>query len=671
MRRAPFIFFLLCIAGVSGRTQVLRPLGPAGGDVHCFGQDPANPQRVFLGTADGHVFGSEDRGAHWQLLGRAGRRNDSVITAILVDPRNPQGLFASAWTQDPAAGGGVFRSGDGGRTWEDAGLAGEAVRALAMASSSPDTLVAGTLDGVFRTLDAGRTWRRISPVDDAELRNLDSLALDPKDPNVIYAGTFHLPWKTTDGGLNWHSIHTGMIDDSDVMSILVDRARPARVYASACSGIYRSDDGGSLWQKVQGIPYASRRTVQILQDARHPEIVYAATTEGLWKSGDAGSSWNRVTPADWPVTGVVLPSEDAGRVLIGVERRGVLSSEDSGGQFIESNDGFFHRQVLALAADPGATGHLLALLANAPAPFLETADGGRTWSPMGAGLDAQRVKHIYGTPDGWWATLEKGGFVRHDGLRPNAAWKAAGRILSVPPRGQIRSAGRTAAGGTAAGTGRVSRAFDLTVNDMAFSEAGWYAATQRGLLFSGDSGKTWSALTAGAAVTAPLQSVCLGAQGHRLWIASIHDVAESNDGGVSWAWHPLPRSAGGVLQLRVAEPQGGAGEIVLVETRTGLYISRDSGGTWRATGFGLPQAPLSDLAVAGPVFFAAMQTEGLYVSRDEGESWNAVPAGSIQGLFPAFAAPADGTMVYVASATEGVYLIEGKPAGSASDWDKP
>ena len=244
--------------------------------------------------------------------------------------------------------------------------------------------------------------------------------------------------------------------------------------------------------------------------------------------------------------------------------------------------------------------------------------------------------------------------------------------MSVPPRGRSGFEGSTAHGGTAAGAGPVSRAFDLTVNDMAFSETGWYAATERGLLVSGDSGKTWSALTAGAAGTAPLQSVCLGAQGNRLWIATTQDVAESNDGGVSWAWHPLPRSAGDVLQLRVAESQGGADEIVLAETRTGLYISRDSGGTWRATGSGLPQAPLSDLAVAGPVFFAAMQMEGLYVSRDEGESWNAVPTGSIQGLFPAFAAPAGGAMVYVASATEGVYLIDWKPAaGSASESDKP
>ena len=74
----------------------------------------------------------------------------------------------------------------------------------------------------------------------------DSLATDPRNPQVIYAGTYHLPWKTIDGGRHWLPIHDGMIDDSDVMSISVDRANPRRLYASACSGIYRSDNAGAL-----------------------------------------------------------------------------------------------------------------------------------------------------------------------------------------------------------------------------------------------------------------------------------------------------------------------------------------------------------------------------------------------------------------------------------------
>jgi len=652
MRRAIYIFFLLSLAFVPAQAQLLRPIGPTGGSVQCFGQDPANPRRVFLGTADGHFFGSLDGGAHWHLLGRAGRRSDSVITAILVDPRDSQTLFASTWTRDPAAGGGVFHSGDGGRTWTPAGLVGQAVRALAMAPSSPDTLVAGTLDGVYRTRDAGRTWNRISPAGDPELRNLDSLAVDPTDPDVIYAGTFHLPWKTTDGGLNWNSIHTGMIDDSDVMSILVDRVQPGRVYASACSGIYRSDDSGSLWQKVQGIPYESRRTVQFLQDPQHLEIVYAATTEGLWKSIDAGSTWSRMTPPDWSVTGVVLQPAEAGDVLIGVEQRGVLSSSDGGAHFAESNDGFFHRQLLGLAADPSSPGHLLAQLANAPAPFLETDDGGQSWLPLGPGLDSREVKRIYATPDGWWAALEQGGFSRYDASEAKAGWTRAGQIPGVSPRVRIRS------GTSTAKTRPVSRPFDLVVNDLAFSGTTWYAATNRGLQISRDNGKTWRGSLVGAVGNLPLLSVCLAQHRQSIWTATIHDVAESNDAGLSWTWHPLPQSAGSLLQLRVAESEPNAGEIVFADTRSGLYISRDSAGTWQATGFGLPEIPLNDLVVARRALFASIETGGLYLSRDEGRSWAPVDTGAVPGFFPALAVSADGSIAYAASATEGVFQID-------------
>src|ERR1700687_3102907 len=121
MHKASLIALLLIAATVAS-AQTWRPLGPPGGDVHSLAVDPSRPGRLFLGTADGHIFGSEDAGAHWTLLGRAGTRLDAVITAIIVDPRDANVLFASAWTQERSTGGGVFRSGDGGQTWRDAGL---------------------------------------------------------------------------------------------------------------------------------------------------------------------------------------------------------------------------------------------------------------------------------------------------------------------------------------------------------------------------------------------------------------------------------------------------------------------------------------------------------------------------------------------------------------------
>lgn len=409
-------------------------MGPPGGDVRVLAADPRNPQQLYLGTTDGHLFGSQDGGERWELLGRAGYTRDGVITAIIVHPSTRSGrvLYAALWTLDPARGGGVFRSEDGGRTWSASGLRGQAVRALVMAPSDPNVLVAGTLDGIYRSPDAGGTWARISPEGHEEIRNLDSLAIDPMNPEVIYAGTYHLPWKTEDGGRNWFPIHEGMLDDSDVMSILIDHANPQRVYASACSGIYRSDDAGVQWRKIQGIPFSARRTHVIKQHPLDSQIVYAGTTEGLWKSADGGESWRRMTPRDWVVNALEINPDFAGRLVMGTERLGVMVSDDDGATFRAANHGFHHRRILALAIShepvsgqsvSWAFGRVLAVLANSAESALATEDGGFTWSPLGPGLEKEKLLRVYATPAsdgreaGWLAALDGGGLMRYDTAR--------------------------------------------------------------------------------------------------------------------------------------------------------------------------------------------------------------------------------------------------------------
>ncbi len=172
-----------------------------------------------------------------------------LISRLVADLLKSNRVYAAVWYQEPGKGGGVFRSEDSGRTWSQLGLAEEEVRALELAPGQPDVLVAGTRSGVFRSQDAGRSWERISPAGDAELKNVDSIAVDPGDANIIYVGTFHLPWKTTDGGKTWKSVATGLIDDSDIMSLRVDATNPSRVYLSACSGIYRSENQGGAHPK--------------------------------------------------------------------------------------------------------------------------------------------------------------------------------------------------------------------------------------------------------------------------------------------------------------------------------------------------------------------------------------------------------------------------------------
>ena len=618
--------------------------------------DPHNPRRLYLGTSDGHVFGSRDGGEYWQLLGRTGNRQDSVVTAILVDPRDSRVLFAATWTLEPG-GGGVFRSEDQGGTWQAAGLLGQSVRALARAPSQPNTLVAGTLDGIYRSDDGAKTWKHISPAGDAEIRNLDSVAIDPHDPQTIYVGTFHLPWKTTDGGRRWFPINTGMIDDSDVMSILIDRTKPDRIYASACSGIYRSDNAGLEWKKIQGIPFSARRTPVLGQDSQRPRTVYAGTTEGLWKTTDAGASWQRVTPRNWVINALLVDRETSSRVMIGTEQLGFLVSENAGANFRAANEGFYHRQIIALALDRERPGRVLAVLTNAPEPVLATDDGGHTWQPLGPGLNTEALRRVYASPDGWWATLERGGLMRYD--EQKAAWVRAGLTSEDAASARERWRRPRAAKG--------SLPLKHVVNDMAFSHVTWFLATPDGLLASRDHGAHWSPFPVGPLML-PVYSVRVSPDGRNLWVVSLRGMAFSQDAGKTWSWHDLPFEAGGALRLDVADE-----ETLLATARNGLYISRDAGKSWQQVAAGLPQAPIQDLAIVGDVFLASMQTRGLFISFDRGRTWARIEGTLAEGYFPVVTTPEEAAVIFAASATEGLYAVQlqGNPAASACNGPAP
>ena len=645
------VFLALAAVAARAQDQSWTPLGPPGGDVLVLGVDPSHRARVFLGTPDGHIFGSQDSGAHWVLLGRAGPRPDAVITAIIVDPRDGNVVFASSRTPGSIEGGGVFRSGDGGVTWREAGLEGQAVRALAMSPSNPDVLIAGTLDGIYRSRDAAKSWERISPEQHQELKNLDSLVFDPSDAQTIYAGTFHLPWKTTDGGRTWHPVHEGMIDDSDVMSLLIDESDAHRIYASACSGIYRSDDSAGQWRKIQGIPYEARRTYAITQDPKHPANVYAATSEGLWKTSDDGGTWRRTTPESWVVNTVVVTDGEPGRVLVGTEKFGVLASDDGGEHFREANEGFNHRQVAGVGLDSERPGRILVLLAHAPEPVLESDDGGKSWVSVGRGLGSQTAIRVYSAPGGaWWIAPARGGLMQYDARKQE--WRASGTVIEDAANSTLAGLG----GGRVSGrkTTKDAESLDEVVSDIAFRSNVWFAATGSGLLVSKDAGRTWRRQPTGPLASLPVESVLVSPDRQRIRAVSLRGLVFSNDGGHSWTWHDLPLQSGGAVCL-YADPTDE--NILIASAHNGLYISRDSGTTWEQAGSGLPSTPVQSFAVSGSVFVASMRTGGLFVSSDSGKTWSRAPGILADSMFAAVTTGV-GEILLAASTTEGLYSVE-------------
>ena len=655
-----FSFFPLC-----GNTfaQTWTSLGPLGGDVRSLAADPSRPNVLYLGTVDGYIFSSQDAGEHWQSLGLIGPAN-GVITAIIVDPVNSRTLFASLWTREPnGEGGGVFVSLDYGVTWQALGLAGHAIRALVQSESDSNVLIAGALDGVFRSNDLGRNWEQITPAGDSELRNFDSLAIDPRDPGIIYAGTFHLPWKTVDGGKKWTPIHSGMIDDSDVLSLAVDASNPRRVFASACSGIYRSEDAGSYWKKIEGIPFSSRRTPVIRQDPLHPAVLFAGTTEGLWKTTNSGARWWRVSPGDWVINSLVVEasagtlaaggdtsesstpefSKDQIRVLIGTEQRGVLASDDGGDHFRELNEGFHHRRIVSLAIDADKPGRIAAVLANSVDSPVDSEDGGRTWSAIGAGLNANAVTRIFSSPGGWLAALASGGLARFDSQ--TRKWTRLGALVEQPEVVTSRTERRATP----------ARRFDAVVNDLACGEAECFAATQEGLFFTSDNGRAWSALSFSSANLA-VNSVRVSSDSQRLRIVSSNAMIFSDDAGRTWKWHDLPLDSGGAIRLEWT-----ADDTLIAAARSGLYVSRDDGASWERFQDGLPAAAPDDLLIRPGVWLVSVRDRGLFISRNEGVSWTRVKeldGWSADDQFTMLANGMNGQFVYLGSANDGLYILD-------------
>jgi photosystem II stability/assembly factor-like uncharacterized protein len=646
----------LATMGLAAATpaQTWRQVGPPGGTVITLEADPHDVKKIYLGTSDGHVFSSVDEGAHWQLLSRIGTGQDDVVTHILVDSRDSNRLYASTWTLY-SGGGGVYRSDDAGHTWNIIGLPKETVRALAQSPTHPDVFLAGSLTGVYRSLDSGTSWTRITPEHHDDLRNFDSVAFDPHSDDIIYAGTYHLPWKTSNGGKDWFPIKTGMIDDSDVMTIIVDPNNPDNVHATACSGIYHSVNGAQTWTKYQGIPFVFRRTQLIRQDPRNPQVLYAGTTSGLWKTTNE-KDFKRITPGDWVINAIIIDPKNPDHLILGTEREGVQISENGGATFTSSNVGFHHQHILDVAMDKDNAARALVVLTFDSDAFLVTKDGGTSWAPLGPGLKRTDLRHVYAAPTGWWASLTTGGWMKYD--ETTNKWVKAGLFVpepvatpaATPPAAKSKTGTKTAARPAPKAKTPVPQLTAFLVNDMAFGSDAWYAATAGGVLVSKDAGKTWKSVAKDEFVKQPAQSLEISADNAQVWAVSQKNLLYSADNGATWNAKELSFAAAGNLKLHRLDDAN-----LYLTSNMGLYASHDAGRNWSRAD--VRELQFQDVAGNGNAMVLSLQKHGLLVSFDSGKSWQRLNDPLADSYFPVVRLRRNGGLV-AASATEGLLTLE-------------
>lgn len=625
--------FALAAAASGADAQSWVPVGPPGGDVRSLAADPRDARRVYLGTADGVLYRSDDGGLRWHRMSPGFPKRGFSLDDIVVDRRGS--VYVGFWEVGGRRGG-VAQSNDGGKTFTMLpGIEGHPVRGLALAPSNPDMLVAGTIGGVFRSGDRGRTWHRLTPEGHPDLRNVGSVAVDPADPMVLYAGTWHLPWKSMDGGRSWFPIHAGMIDDSDVMTLTVDRWNTQNVFATACSGIYRSTDGAAKWAKARGIPSSSRRTRAFAQSPDNQGLLFAGTVEGLWMSEDGGLTWRLATQKELVVNTIAaLPG---GIVLLGTDGAGVIRSIDGGRTWVASNAGFSERFVSRMLFDRVGQRVLAGIWGDRHHGGVFAAASPRgPWTRFGTGLAGREVlslvligrEVIAGTDDGLF--LSAG---------PAGAWQ---RLTTVVDGVDVHP-----------------RVVDL----VTIPPRKLLAATSKGLLWTADGGRTWQRTTLG--MSEQVSALAVSPNDSNLVIAATAlGIFRSGDGGDTWR-QASSGSGDGLAHAIAFVPSDD--RIVFAATGRGLFRSADQGVTWTRSTGGIPWTDITGLAVHGDgrtVYASDFTWGGIFRSVDGGATWERMPSEGLVSdrAWTLAVDPSSPDRLLAASPTGGLHLLMPPPA---------
>ena len=349
-----------------------RMIGPfRGGRTRAATGVPSQPNVFYMAQVNGGVWKSDDYGRTWNPI--FDHESTQSIGAIAVAPSNPDIIYVGSGEglhrPDLSVGDGIYKSTDAGKTWTHLALRdGFQIPALAVDPRDPNRVFAAVLGhpygpneerGLFRSTDGGQTWQKAIYKDDNT--GASDVEIDPSNPDVIYASMWEArdgPWednntvngtggglfKSTDGGSTWHPLTNGLPKDLSQIYVAIAPSNPRRLYATLAVAtgplaVYRSDDAGESWSKATDDPRPSGRIgggdlAVPRVDSKNADIVYCAST-------------------------VTMRSTDGGRTWSGF--RGAPGGDDYQNLWINPND----PNIILLVSDQGA---------------IVTVNGGATWS---------------------------------------------------------------------------------------------------------------------------------------------------------------------------------------------------------------------------------------------------------------------------------------------------
>ena len=564
-----------------------RPIGPAaGGRVSRVAGIAGDPSVYYAATASGGVWKSVDGGTTWQSV--FDDQPISSIGSIAVSPSSPNVVYVGSGEANirgnVAAGNGIYKSGDAGKTWTHVWKQEGQIGAMAVHPSDPDVAFAAVLGhafgpnrerGVYRTTDGGKSWQQVLKKD-ADTGASD-VAIDPSSPSVIFAGLWQArrrPWELVSGG--------------------------------AGSGLYVSRDGGDTWKQLTGagLPDGIWGKVGVAVAPSDPRRVYAlieAAKGGLFRSDDGGETWTlanasrQLRQRAWYYTTLTINPQNADDVWF--PQVPMLRSID-GGKTLRTVKGLHHGDHHDVWIDPKNPKRLIA--ANDGGVDVST-NGGETWfAPRLAisqfyhvSVDTRQPYHVAGAMQDLGTA--QGPSLSRSGAIDLADWHGvgggeAGHVVSDPRNPNIVYAGEY--------LGIVTR-YDHTTGD-ARNVSAWPENP------SGHGGEDmkyrfqWTAPIAASphepgVVYHGAQVVFRTADGGQSWSVISPDLTRNDKSRQKWSGGPITGDNTGVetfgTVFAIAESPKQRGVIWAGSDDGLVHVTRDGGGSWSQVSAAMPGLP--------------------------------------------------------------------------------
>lgn len=568
--------------------------GPEGGIVNIIMFDPQNPGTLYVGLDGGGIFKSVDGGSSWNPYNTGLDGRD--VMAMAINPANPKILYVGTGT-------GVFRSSNEGLSWESVnnGMGKEVIMGLTIHPRAPNILYAGTMTSLFKTVDGGDHWTKLQMglphhahvhglILDAGMATTPSLNQRPYD--ILYValegyGVF----KSLNGGVNWVEINNGL-ENRYIRGLAQNPQVPSIVYAlNGSKGVYITRDQGEHWKLMENA-LANLPVSDFLVNPLNPKILYAAVEgNGLYRSSDSGQKWEPIlisTIHSGPICLAVHPWSPSS-IFVGTGREGIFHSADGGDHWNKVTTGMTHFEVTAFLADPVNPeiyylgGQLgLYVSRNGGVSWEKASTGGKTLRVATLVFDSLTKKVYAGTPVETFSTLDHG-----------KTWEVGSP--GPPEAASLYFIFRNSKVDYLGGFGGI---FKRTPQDM-----------------------KWIKINGKEFDYPQILSIAIDPENpFHLYIGSEKGIFESKDAGEKW--ESLNQGIGNIkIRNLIIHPKNP--KMIFAATEKGFFKSSDGGSHWNQPSSNLRSSVTSLYSnPANPKILVIKTLEGVYASEDEGDHWS-------------------------------------------------